>query len=274
MAEKRDYTISVVRHTLRVLQTFLEDTRAEQSAKEISERLGLNRVRVFRILSTLEYQGFVRQDPQTKRYRLGLKLFQLGQAVARQFDLTRVADSILAELAEKTGETTYVYALDGLEAVTVAKRESKQPMPISPLIGHRDTLEVGAACNLLLAYLPPEDIDKVLNQGPLPRRSERSVTDPREVKRRLVEIRRLGYHLTRCEEEKGVNAVAAPIRNSSGQVVAALALAGPSVRFTSEKTRFFLSMVCEAARRISTEIGYIPPPDEPPCPDLEESPLD
>jgi len=270
MVEKRDYTISVLWHALRVLQTFIEEGKAEQSAKEISDRLGLNRGRVFRILCTLEYQGFVRQDPLTKRYRLGLKLFQLGQAVARHFDLTRVADPILAELTEETGETSYIYALDGLEAVTVAKRECKQPMRISAEIGRRDTLEVGAACNLLLAYLPPEDIDKVLGEGPLPRHTDRTLTDPREVRKRLAQIRRLGYHFMRCEEHEGVDAIAAPIRASSGQVVAALALAGPSVRFTPEKTPFFISLVCEAARKISSEMGCIPSLDEVPCPDYAE----
>jgi DNA-binding IclR family transcriptional regulator len=258
VAKDRDYSVAVVQHTLRVLETFLEEGGEEQSAKEISDRLGLNRSRVFRLLSTLESQGYVRQDRSTKRYRLGLKLFELGQVVVKQFDLVHVAEPILDGLTEHTGETSYIYLLDGLEAVTVAKRECTQPMRIHAQIGQRDTLESGAACNLLLAHLPLESIDRVLRDHPLPQRTSRTVTDRADLKKKLAEIRELGYHLSREEDQEGVDAIAAPIRDRNGQVVAALAIAGPSLRFTPEKTRSFVRLVCETAAQISTEIGYLP----------------
>jgi len=258
MAGKQHYTIDAVANALCVLEAFLEEGRGEQSVKEISEHLGLNKSRVFRILSTLEGQGFVRRHPQTKRYRLGLKLFELGQQVARQFDLMRAAEPVVAELTERTEETSYVYWLNGMEAVTVVKREPKQSMRISAELGHRDPLTVGAACSLLLAHLPKQTIDRVLTAGPLPKLTPKTVTDVDAIKKKLAQIRRQGFHLTRGEEQEGVDAVAAPIRDSSGQVVAAVAVAGPSLRFTREKSDLFISLVCEAGRRISTEIGYIP----------------
>lgn len=243
---------------LRVLETFLAESKSEQSASQISDTLGLNRGRVFRILSTLETQGYVRQDPVTKRYRLGLKLFELGQAVARGFELPRVAGPILAKLTAATSETSYVYALDGLEAVAVAKQECSQPMRIAAEIGRRYTMEVGAACNCILAYLPEFQIDQVLGSGPLPRVARNTLTDPAAVKRRLAEIRHLGYHVMQEEDQDGISAVAAPIRDANASVIAAVAIAVPTSRFLPEKLPMFISEVQQAARRISQEMGCPP----------------
>jgi DNA-binding IclR family transcriptional regulator len=243
--------VDAVAQALRILASFCEDDRLDQSAEGISRRLGLTRSRVYRLLWTLEAQGFVRQDADTKRYRLGLKLLELGQALARQFDLARMAAPVLAELTEQTGETSYVYALDGLEAVTIAKQECSQPMRIVAEVGHRDTLHVGAACNLLLAYQPPEVIERVIGEAPLPRRTDKTVTDPETLKAELAEIRRLGYHLSQEEDQEGVDAIAAPIVDRTGRVIASVAIAGPSVRFTPEKIALFIPLVCNMARRIS-----------------------
>lgn len=251
-ARTRDYTVESVRHALRILHTFVEDAHWEQSADEIGQRLGLNKSRVFRLLWTLESEGYVRQDPHTKRYRLSLKLLEFGAALARQLDLARTAAPLLAELTRQTGETSYVYALDGLEAVTVAKQECSQPMRIAAEIGRRDTLEVGAACNLLLAYQPPEVIDQVLGSV-VRRRTDRTVTEPGALRAKLAEIRRRGYHLSQSEDQEGVDAIAAPIRDSTGQVIAAVAIAGPSVRFTPDKTSVFIPLVCDVARRMSVQ---------------------
>ncbi len=255
ISEKRDYTISVLWSALHVLETFLEGSKTEQSSSEISETLGLNRGRVFRILYTLESQGYVRQDPQTKRYRLGLKLFELGQAVANSFELPRIAKPILADLTEKTGETSYVYILDGIEAVTIAKQECNRPMRIAAEVGLRQSLRAGAACNLLLAYLTPDQIDRALGDGPLPRVARHTLTDPEDVKRKLVEIRRLGYHLSLEEYQDGVNALAAPICDANGDVVASVAVAVPIPRFLSEKLPFLIDEVMAAAQQLSAEIG-------------------
>jgi DNA-binding IclR family transcriptional regulator len=253
-----NYSIAIVTHTLRVLETFLEQGASEQSVKTISDQLQLSRSRAFRILSTLRSHGYVVQDPESKRYRLGLKLFQLGQRVASGFKIARVADPILADLTEKTKETSYVYALDGLEAVAVSKRECEHAIRISAELGRRDTLRVGAACNLLLAYLPQTQRDQLLDSGPLPQLTKNTLTDPQDLRERLAEIRRLGYHLSRGEEQEGVDGLAAPIRDSSGQVVAAVAIAGPSVRFVPERTGLLIPLVCEAGRRISRELGFLP----------------
>ncbi len=238
-----------------MLETFLSESKAEQSSSEISEALGLNRGRVFRILCTLESRGYVRQDPHTKRYRLGMKLFELGQAVARDFDLPHIAGPVLADLTAATGETSYVFALDGSEAVTVAKHECSQPMRIAAEVGRRHTLEIGAACNCILAYMPADQIDRVLGDGPLPRVAPNTPPNAAAVRRKLAEIRRLGYHLSEEEDQEGISAVAAPIRDAGASVIAAVALAMPSSRFLPEKLPVFIRETVNAARRMSEEMG-------------------
>lgn len=139
MAEGRDYSISVLDCALRALEELLVADGQGLGLSVIAVRLGLNKSRAFRILATLEQQGFVIQDTETKNYRLGLKLLQFGEAVRQSLHLSRVAAPLLDQLAEATGETVFLGVIDGSEAVCIAKRESKHPVQLYAEIGRRST---------------------------------------------------------------------------------------------------------------------------------------
>ncbi|NOZ27074.1 MAG: IclR family transcriptional regulator [Chloroflexi bacterium] len=255
---QRDYTIQALHHALVVLDTFLEADRPTQGISEISEKLGLNKSRVFRILNTLEQHGFVERDPETKRYRLGVRLITFGEAVRRHLDVVQAADPILDELAERTGETIYLGVADGHEAVCVAQRESRYGVRLYAEIGRRVPLHVGGVPKVLLAHMPPEKRSRVLHNGPLPRITEHTITDPDRLEKILEGIRQRGYAVEADDLDLGAHSVAAPVRDYAGRVVAAVSIAGPSQRFTPDRIQEFIQLICHAADRISARLGYLP----------------
>ena len=258
----RNYTIQSVHHTLQVLETFLDVDGAAQRITEIGERLGMNKSRVFRILNTLEQHGFIDQDPNTRQYRLGLRLMSLGEAVRRQLGIVQMADPVLDELAGQSGETVNLVVVDGREAVCVAERESKHSVRLYGEVGRRAPLHVGGAPKVLLAYMPPEERARIIGGRALPRVTESTVTDAGQLEEILAQIRRDGYTVTVGDLDHGAHSIAAPVRDHTGCVVAALSVAGPSHRFSPEKIQCFIQLVCRAAARISSCLGYDPPQPE------------
>ncbi|HEY65165.1 MAG TPA: IclR family transcriptional regulator [Caldilineae bacterium] len=259
MAEtRRDYTIQALHHALEVLEAFLETDKPTLGVSEISEKLGLNKSRVFRILNTLERHGFVEQDSETKQYRLGIRLMAFGAAVRRQLNIVQAADPILDELAERSGETVFLGVVDGREAVCIAKRESKHSIRLYAEIGRRAPLHVGGVPKVLLAFMPREERERWLRDGPLPRINERTITDPQQLEKVLERIRQNGYAVEADDLDLGAHSIAAPIRDHTGRVVAAVSVAGPSQRFTPDKIQEFIKLVCRAADEISARLGYLP----------------
>jgi IclR family KDG regulon transcriptional repressor len=254
----RDYTIQSLHHALLVLESFLETEKDVQGISRIGHELGLNKSRVFRILNTLERQGFVEQDSETKQYRLGLRFLAFGDAVQRRLEIVQVAAPFLDELAEKTGETIHLGVLGGHEAICVAKRESAQSVRLYAEIGRRSPLHVGGVPKVLLAYMAPEERVRLMRLAPLPRITDWTITDPDCLESVLAQIRRDGYHVAVGDLDDDVHSIAAPIRNYTGHVVAAVSIAGPSHRFPPDKTQDCIHLVCAAATEISKKLGYTP----------------
>ena len=254
----RDYTIQALHHALNVLETFLESGRAVQGVSEIGHHLGLNKSRVFRILNTLEQHHFVEREPDTRQYRLGLALMAFGEAVRRRLEIVQVASPILDELAEQSGETVHMGIIEGDQSVCVARRESRHSVRLYAEVGRRAPLHVGGVPKVLLAYLPTKERERVIRQAGLARITDQTITDPDELEANLEQIRRRGYNISVGDLDAQVHSIAAPIYAHSGQVVAAVSIAGPSHRFPPERVERFTRLVCQAAARISRRLGYTP----------------
>ena len=252
----RDYSIDVVASALQVLDCFLTNESAESAMSTISQQLGLTKNRTFRILSTLADHDYLRQDAETRRYRLGPKLIQLGERARKGFKLVEVASPIVTRLAEQTGETVFLGVVDGWEMLCIDRRESSHSIRLSAQIGQRVSLHMGGVPKTLLAYQPPSFIEEYLSR-PLARATELTVTDPARLLEVLAEIRERGVCITRGDLEPGACSIAAPIRNHSGQVVSAISAAGPETRFGSENIPCIVEVVRQAAAEISRLLGYI-----------------
>lgn len=255
-ASRRNYTIAVLESALQVLDTFLTNDFDASNMSQISQQLGLTKNRTFRILSTLASQDYLRQDPETRRYRLGPKLIQLGEKARKDFKLVQVASLVVTQLAEKTGETVYLGVVDGWEMLCIDRRESTYSIRLNAQIGQRVPLHMGGVPKTLLAYQPPAFLDEYLRR-PMARATELTITDPACLRQALEEIRRLGVCITRGDLEHGACSIAAPIRDHNGEVVAAISAAGPETRFGEENVPGIVTAVRQAAAEISRLLGYV-----------------
>lgn len=257
MSEGRDYNISVLDHALRALELLLVDERQGLSLSDLAARLGITKSRAFRILNTLQQQGFVSQDSERRTYRLGLKLLTFGEALRRQTQLPDVAAPILDELAATTGETVFVGVADGIEVVCIDKRESRHPVRLYAEIGRRAPLHAGGVPKTLLAYLALER-PELLEQIPLLPLTPHTQTDRAQLAAELAQIRAQGYGIATNDLDPGVSSVAAPIRNHTNRVIAAVSVAGPNDRLLRNGTPHHLApAVVAAANAISREMGYM-----------------
>lgn len=247
-----DYTVAAVARALDVLCAF-EQPPHEYGLSELARQLGMTKNHTFRVLKTLEARGFVRRSGE--RYRVGVRAFEVGQLALKQLDVVRVARPVLLALHERTGETVHLAILDGLEAVCVDRVESTHAVRLSAEVGRRFPLHAGACPKVLLAFLPLEAQELVLART-LTAYTRHTATEPEALRHELDQIRRDGYGVGDEDLDLGAAAVAAPIRDWSGQVVAALSVAGPLVRIVGQLRTTLPSQVLAAAHQIEAELGY------------------
>jgi DNA-binding IclR family transcriptional regulator len=253
----RDYNIAILTRALQILDHFKDCGPDGSHLSDISRALDLTVSRTFRILSTLESQDYVQQDPETRRYRLGPKLIQLGEQARKGYGLVQVASPIMTQLAEQTGETVFLGVVDRWEMICIDRRESIHSVRLNAEIGIRLPLHIGGVAKALLAFQSPEFIHRYVSR-PLAQATELTITDPVLLERALAEIRERGVCITRGDLEKGACSIAAPIRNQTGVVVAAISAAGPEVRFGPADAPRLVDAVTTAAEGISRRLGYVP----------------
>ena len=249
-------TIRVVENAFQVLETLTQANEGFLGVSDIAKRTGLNKTSVSRILVTLCKRGYVEQDRVSRKYRLTLKLFELGSMCLERVDLVNEARPILEELARYTGETVHLAVLDQGEAVYIDKVESDQAVRMYSRVGRRSPLHCTGVGKVLLAFADENEIARVIDQKGLRRYTNSTITDPSMLRRQLDEIRARGVAFDNEEHEEGIRCVAAPVRDHRGLIVAAISVAGPSFRVTPERQQALAQPVSQAALAISQRLGY------------------
>lgn len=244
-----------VEKTLQLLDYFGVDAH-EMTASEIARRADLPMSTVFRLLSTLTRMRFLDQDPMSRRYRLGLRLLELGYVVQQQLDLPRLAAPILQELALKAEETAHLSVRDGHEGVFIAKAESSQSVRFHTPLGRRVPLHAGASMKIILAFQTDEEIRSYVSRSKLRPMTSRTITDEERLWREVRRIRERGYAVSVGEQTDGAAGIGAPVRDHTGQVVAGLTISGPEQRFSSERIKQYTHQVTAAAVALSVRLGY------------------
>ncbi|MGB6607368.1 MAG: IclR family transcriptional regulator [Atribacterota bacterium] len=250
-----NYPIKVLDKTFSILEILLQHGSAINMT-EISEKLGLYPSTTHRILDTLRHWGYVEQDPKSQKYRLGLKLLELGMAKLHQMDLAREATPYLKELVKQCNETVHLGVLEGGEVLYLAKEESSQTIRMISYVGKRAPLHCTSLGKVLLAYLSVEERKKILEEKVLSRLTENTITDKRELEKELDNVREQGFALDREENEKDVRCVAAPIKNYQGEVIAAVSISSPIFRIDKNKQNDLKKALIETSEKISTRLGY------------------
>lgn len=255
----------MVRALLRGLALLeLVATDRDLSLSNLARRARLPVSTTHRLLETLRRRGFV-QAVGDGRYRLGVRAFEVGMSFLRSHDLPEVARPVMTELVDRVKETANLAVRDGAEAVYVLQVESERMLRLFAQPGARHPLYCTGVGKVLLAWEPEDHVRALLGSGPLPRFTPRTLTHPDAVLRELRTVRARGYAVDREERESGVRCVAAPVRDASGRVVAALSLSAPASRLPHRRIPPVAALVVSAAQRISRRLGFLPsraaPPD-------------
>jgi len=246
--------VAAVERALTVLDTLAEGE--ELGTNELARRTRINASTVSRLLATLAAGGFVEHVPETGRYRLGLRLLQLGNAVLSRLDLRRVARPQLEALAAETGETATLSAPGGRDAITVDFVQSDEASVQSVArIGRPSIAHATATGKVLLAFGAVE-----LPKPPLEVFTPRTITDPRAVEREIERVRERGYAEALGEREEDLNAIAAPVFEARGSLAAILGVQGPASRFDRAAMREALPALLARAGTISNALGWTEPP--------------
>jgi DNA-binding IclR family transcriptional regulator len=231
------YRIQAIERAVSILNAFSPED-PELGVTELAERLGLHKSTVHRFMVNLDAAGLVERNPRTGRYRLGLRIFELGGLVMQQMNLWDEALPFLEGLVHDTGETGHLAVLDGGEAIYIERVEARR-----------------ALGKVLLADLPSERVDQIVAERGLAAYTPHTITDPDQLAVELERIRALGYAVDNEEYDEGLRCIGAPVRDHSGHVVAALGIGGPVTRITPDRVDELAELVMTAARGLSRRLG-------------------
>lgn len=255
---KNNYIVPSIDRAIKILK-ILASSKNGLSLNELTFKSSLPKTSVFRILTTLEASNLVERDSDGRKYSLGLKLFELGSAKLNRVDLYSVSFSYLERLAQESGETTCLGVLNESEVIYLAEVEGPANIRANPIAGRRAPAHCTATGQILLAYLPEEEVDKIIQRKGLFPYTSKTITDREEFKKRLNLAKSQGIALAIGEHHDDVFCVAAPIRNNQGKVVASITIYGPIMRtHGSLENRIdkLVKSVKQVAYDISRELGY------------------
>lgn len=258
--------------TLRLLEYLAESGPTRLST--VAEDLGLNKSTAHRFLSTLVRSGYAQQDPETRAYLLTPKLAGLGLQVLDQIDLRQAVRPHLEELARRSGEAAHLAVLDALEIVYLDKVEGSQAVNMVSRVGGRARAHSTALGKVLMASRSREEWDRYVEEGRLTPRTERTITHPDRFRDELERVRGQGYAVDDVENEQGIRCVAAPIRDHSGAVMAAMSISGWTVSMTPERVEELIPVVVGQAAHASAALGHPADGTQPAPPGPEGSEAD
>lgn len=256
-SDNTTYKVQSLMRALDILDCFSYQNRV-MSLSDVVHQTGLNKTTAKRLLANLTTRDYLQQDPHSKAYQLGMRLFELGGIVFSSFSLRQAAAQPMNNLQGKTGATVLLGVQIEDHLVYVDKREGRGKIRISSDIGWRRPLHYGMLGMLLMAYLKPKDIRLIIKKQPLQAHTALTITDEDAFILRLGKIRQEGYILEKEEAVEGFIGIAAPVKDYSRQVVAALGIALPMGQpGLAGETDRFIGLVKKTCEDVSSNLGYL-----------------
>jgi len=239
--EDSKLTVRAVERALDILLCFTNES--DLGLTEIATRVGLHKSTVHRLLASLENKGFIIRDPASEKYKLGYRVWELSANLMQSDDMSVMLLPEMERLRDVVGETISLYVRDGHERIRIQAVQSRQAVRRVAPIGARLPLVVGASSKILVAYA-----DKLIQEELLENIMWPEGMSKVAFKKQLEQIIDVGYATSIEEREPGAAAVAAPIFNRTGQLVAALSISGPASRLTAERMREQASVIIDSAK--------------------------
>jgi len=228
---------------LRVLDCFSVN-QPELGITEISERLGLYKSNVHNIVDTFVKAGYLEQNPENEKYRLGMKILELGHVISSNINLRKLILPYMQELADFTNETVYLGIPNEGEVIYLDSSSPKHQLSTRSMLGVKAPLYCTGIGKAMLAHLPEEVLHSIFAKG-LKKFTDHTITEPEKLLQEIAEIRTRGYSIDNMEHEFGIKCVGMPILNKKKQVVAGISMSGPSLRYDDEKIKEYAARLKE-----------------------------
>ncbi len=252
---KSPYQIQVLGRALAALE-LLSQEGPDLALTEISERLGLHKSTAHRLIMVLERYRLIEKNSVTGRYRLGLKLFELGTKAVSQLDLRERAHPYLERAVIESGETVHLCILDDGEVIYVDKVEPARSVRMASTVGKRNPSYCTAVGKAILAHLPSAQVEAIVRKQGLRPLTKNTITTLAGLQAELAKVRARGYAIDDEEIEEGVRCVGCVVQGPSGEPFAAISISGPTFRVTREKIPILARSVIAAAKALSTQLGF------------------
>ncbi len=236
------------------LLEFLSANEQETGITEISKKLHMGLSTVHRIVSTLKSRGYVIQNQQTTKYRLGIKLFELGCAVQSTKRLVEITKPYLRQLSQSTNETANLAILEGKEVIYLAKAESSEVLTTNIKVGTRLPAHCTALGKALLVFISDWEFESLYKSDePLSSLTSKSISSLEELKKDLKKVKEQGYAVDREEYKIGINCISVPIFGRN-EAIAAISITGPSSRFTIDEMEKVKDRLINISKEISNSL--------------------
>jgi IclR family transcriptional regulator, KDG regulon repressor len=239
---------------IKILLLF-ENPNSLFTVAEISKRLGYSQSKTYRLVSTLASYRLLKVNPATAQYSLGLNVLRLGLLTQQQYSISENARPFMKELSLLTKETVLLLVVNGTKGIVLERVESPEPIRYTLYQpGATIPLHSGASGKLLMAYLKEEEWDHIIKEEGMKAYTPNTITDADQLKSHLKEIQKSGCAYSDQEVERDARAVAAPILDRLGRLVAGLSIIGPVFRINRKKVSSLKKLVIEYAQKISSSI--------------------
>ncbi len=254
---QKSMSIKSVDKAIQILFTFTTEERS-LGVSEISEKLGMNASTVHHLAASLKQWGLLEQDPSSRKYRLGIRLIELGGTMLQGRNLARSIQPYLYEVATEVKETAYMGILLGGDLLNVEQVCGPQRIQYAGWQGRRTPFYCTSAGKVLAAYLPDQELDQLIAEHPLQGYTAQTITDVDVLREHLMQVRVQGYAMSIGELDETINAVAVPIKglgNDNGQVIASIGVIGPAYRFTAEACQNAVAYMRSVGQEVSSRIS-------------------
>jgi DNA-binding IclR family transcriptional regulator len=231
--------------------------RGEAGVSEVAAEIDVHKSTAFRLLGALEARGLVEQAGERGKYRLGFGIVRLAGGVTGRIDITQQGRPVCERLAEEIGETVNIAVMQEHYAINLYQVRGPGAVTAHNWVGQLTPLHATSSGKILLAHMPAKERAALLSEAGLKKVTPHTLTSKTKLEKNLAEARERGYAWTLEELEIGLHAMAAPVRDRDGEVIAALSASGPAYRFTEERMHELAPVLVKGAEEISHRMGYL-----------------
>ena len=228
----------------------------EMGLMEISAALGLHKSTVHRLLMSLVYMGYAKQDAETQKYMLSYKIVSMAGKILDRMDILKVAKPYMERLSDLSGETVHLVQREENNILYIYKIEAKVgTIRMVSHVGMVHPMYCSGVGKAIMATLPEKEVKQIWNESIIEKKTEHTITDYEEMKKVLAEVRECGYALDDEENEQGVRCIAASLRDYHNEVRYAFSISGPVSRMTRERVEELSVDIKKVQEELSRELG-------------------